>query len=293
LATADCKRLVTLVPAARPRLDKASRYLIKRDPAGFFRWLLRRNDIVFRAWIDARRLALPDQRDLANDLVAALAVGDAHEALCVEIQAESEVGAASRLLLGYVPRLLTEPDVPNALPLTTAGGAVINLTGRSQPTGIEHRLSVAPGCWLAGGILQRALREEDASAMIAEVAGGTASPWLGAWLPLMHGGAEASTIEGWQHTVRATLDAASRRPSCRASPIPAASNGSVIASWMQRPGQTCWQPRERTTSSGGGQDREAWEHGPESGHAAPVYAVSPLSITRFVPVTYSDSSEAR
>ena len=48
--------------------DKASRYLIKRDPAGFFRWLLGAV-VSFVCWIDARRLALPDQGDLTNDLV--------------------------------------------------------------------------------------------------------------------------------------------------------------------------------------------------------------------------------
>jgi hypothetical protein len=36
--------------------DKAGRYLIKRAPAGFFRWLLRLSDLTFHAWIDARRL---------------------------------------------------------------------------------------------------------------------------------------------------------------------------------------------------------------------------------------------
>jgi hypothetical protein len=47
------------------RFDKAGRYLIKRDPAGFFAWLLRRPAVTFRIWIDARRQALPDQGDMA------------------------------------------------------------------------------------------------------------------------------------------------------------------------------------------------------------------------------------
>jgi hypothetical protein len=179
-------------------LDKAGRYLVKRDPAGFLRWLLGRGDVAFRAWIDARRLALPDQGDLTNDLVAALSVGGVHEALCIELQAGSEAGSARRLLLGYVPRLLTESDVPDALPLATAGGAVVNLTGPPQPTGVEHRLSAAPGCWLAGGILQRTLRDEDAASTLAEIAGGVISRWLLAWLPLMHGGGEAGIIENWK-----------------------------------------------------------------------------------------------
>ncbi len=178
--------------------DKAGRYLIKRDPAGFFRWLLGRPDAVFHAWIDARRHALPDQGDLTNDLVAAFQVGDGFEALCVELQAESEGGSAARLLLGYVPRLLTEPAAPDSLVLTAAGGAVVNLTGPTQPPRVEHRPTLAPACWLSGSIHQRTLRNEDAAATLAEIAAGVISRWLLAWLPLMRDGAEASIIEGWK-----------------------------------------------------------------------------------------------
>src|SRR5437016_3142508 len=127
--------------------DKAGRYVAKRDPAGFFHWLLRRR-LAFHVWIDARRHALPDQGDLANDLVAAFRVGDSFEALCVELQAESRADAAERLLLGYVPRVLSEPAAPGSLPLVAAGGIVINLTGPAQPVGVERRPTIAPACWL-------------------------------------------------------------------------------------------------------------------------------------------------
>jgi hypothetical protein len=182
--------------------DKAGRYLIKRDPAGFFRWLLRHPGGAFHAWIDARRHALPDQGDLTNDLVAAFRVGDGFEALCVELQAASEGGSAGRLLLGYLPRLLTEPATEGSLPLTAAGGVVINLTGPPQPSGIEHRPTLAPACWLAGAIEQRTLRTESAAATLAEIAAGDASRWLLAWLPLMQGGAEAGIIRGWKRQAR-------------------------------------------------------------------------------------------
>ncbi len=183
--------------AAMNEYDKAGRYLIKRDPPGFFRWLLRRTEAPFHAWIDARRHALPDQGDLTNDLVAAFRVGEGFEALCVELQAESEGGSASRLLLGYVPRLLSEPAAPGSLVLTAAGGVVVNLTGPEQSAGVEHRPTIAPNCSLAGTIDQRTLRDEDAGATLRDVAAGEISRWLLAWLPLMHGGAEAAIIEGW------------------------------------------------------------------------------------------------
>jgi hypothetical protein len=181
--------------------DKAGRLLIKRDPPGFFRWLLRR-EVTFHAWIDTRRHALPDQRDLVNDLVAAFRVGGGFEALCVELQAESEGDSAGRLLLGYVPRLLTEPAAPGSLVLTAAGGFVVNLTGPEQPDRVEHRPTVAPECSLAGTIGQRTLRNEDAAATLREITSGTISRWLLAWLPLMRGGTEAGIIEGWLREAR-------------------------------------------------------------------------------------------
>jgi hypothetical protein len=181
--------------------DKAGRYLVKRNPAGFFRWLLGR-DVSFHAWIDARRHALPDQGDLTNDLVAAFRVGDAFEALCLELQAESEAASAGRLLLGYVPRLLTEPAAPDSLPLRAAGGVVVNLTGPPQPAGVEQRPEIAPDCWLAGGITQRTLRQESAAEMLRGVASGDFSRWLLGWLPLLQGGAEAGIIKGWKREAR-------------------------------------------------------------------------------------------
>src|SRR5262245_19508312 len=90
--------------------DKGSRYFIKRDALGFFRWLLHRpNGLVFLAWLDARRLVLPDQGDLTHDLVAAVADEQGTEGFFIEIESESAPDNTSRVLLGYAPRLVLEP----------------------------------------------------------------------------------------------------------------------------------------------------------------------------------------
>jgi hypothetical protein len=213
--------------------DKAGRYLIKRDPPGFFRWLLRRPDVAFHAWIDARRHALPDQGDLTNDLVAAFRVGDGFEALCVELQAASEGGSAPRLLLGYVPRVLTEPAAPGSLVLSAAGGAVVNLTGPEQPGGMEQRPTVAPHCWLAGGIEQRTLRDEDAGATLSDVTAGAISPWLLAWLPLMQRGADPGIIEAWM-TEAGKLPGARDRRILAHLTLTFATLGRCRAAWQNR-----------------------------------------------------------
>src|SRR5467141_3632983 len=88
--------------------DKAGRYLVKREPAGTFRWLLRNARLGFDAWIDSRRVVLPNQNDLTNDLVAAVHSGAAREAVCLELEAEARADALTRLLM-YLARLWTEP----------------------------------------------------------------------------------------------------------------------------------------------------------------------------------------
>jgi hypothetical protein len=63
---------------------------------------------------------------------------------------------------------------------------------------VEQRPTVAPDCWLAGSILQRDLRNEDANATLRDITGGAISRWLLAWLPLMHGGSAVDIIEAWR-----------------------------------------------------------------------------------------------
>jgi hypothetical protein len=92
--------------------DKAGRYFIKRNPPGFFCWLLILASVRFHSWIDARRHTLPQQNDLTNDLVGVLVGDNGLEAFCVELQAESESNSAERLLLGYLPRLLSDRRRP-------------------------------------------------------------------------------------------------------------------------------------------------------------------------------------
>jgi hypothetical protein len=64
---------------------------------------------------------------------------------------------------------------------------------KRRPRGARRRAC----CWLAGGIEQRTLRDEDAGATIDAIATGAISRWLLAWLPLMRRGANPVIIDGW------------------------------------------------------------------------------------------------
>src|SRR5262245_45341595 len=98
--------------------DKVGCYLVKRDPPGFLRRLLVNPALSFHVWIDARRVALANQGDLTNDLVAAERSEGGFEGVCLELAvarrplpdedaerlvASVAAGANSPWLLGWVP----------------------------------------------------------------------------------------------------------------------------------------------------------------------------------------------
>jgi hypothetical protein len=176
--------------------DKAGRYLIKRDSGGFFRWFLDNPSVQFQAWIDARRVALPNQKDLTNDLVAAVANDKAREAICLELEAEARADALTRLL-GYFARFWSEPTNTNSISLMCASGAVLDLTGRNALRELNLLSAIAPGCRLELTILRRCLANENAAAQLAGVDTEMISPWQLAWVPLMRGGGELAIIGRW------------------------------------------------------------------------------------------------
>jgi hypothetical protein len=177
--------------------DRAGRYAIKQDPPGFFAWFRGRHDLRFHLWIDSRRVALPNQRELTNDRVAAFRVGAGFEALAVELQAQARAATLGRVL-AYLARIWTEPGTAESLPLASVGGVVLNLTQGTPATELRLRPTIAPNCRLELVIVQRQLREEDAAELIAAVATGRVSPWQLAWVPLLRGGAAAAIIAAWQ-----------------------------------------------------------------------------------------------
>jgi hypothetical protein len=157
--------------------DKASRYMIKHDPAGLFRWLWRHADtpLQFHSWLDARRLALPDEGDLTCDTVAAFRLAREAEpshALMVEFMAESRRNTLARML-AYVLRARTEPPAAEGQELPPQlGGVVINLTGKAQARDVHVIFPGVPECIWSFGVLQRTLRDESAADTLSDIAAG-------------------------------------------------------------------------------------------------------------------------
>jgi hypothetical protein len=176
--------------------DKAGRYLVKRDPEGFFRWLLENPTVGFQTWVDARRVALPNQADLTNDLVAVLRSTSRLEAICLELEAQARADALPRLF-GYMARVWSEPTGPGSVALSCVTGAILDLTGRSPAREIRLVSQFAPGCRMEVCVLRRHLADEHATAVVAKVAAGNVSPWLLGWIPLMNRAGESSIIAQW------------------------------------------------------------------------------------------------
>jgi hypothetical protein len=160
-------------------------------------WLLRSPTVAFQAWIDSRRVALPDQHDLTNDLVATVEKDGVLEAICLELEAEARSDAVARAL-GYVLRIWTEPAGEGSLPITCVSGVLLDLTGRSPAKELNLRSKIVAGCELKLVVLRRSLADEDAAAVIAGVASGRISSWQLGGVPLMHHGGESSIIAAWR-----------------------------------------------------------------------------------------------
>ncbi len=177
--------------------DKAGRYLVKRSPEGFFRWFFGNPFVEFEVWMDARRVALPNQRDLTNDLVAALTIGGKREAMRLELEAEARADALTRVF-GYVARLWTEPGGTDSLPVSCVSGAILDLTGRSSARALKLQSGVSPDCRLELGVVRRSLTDEDAGRFLAAIAKGEISPWQLGWIPLMKSGCQRDIIVQWK-----------------------------------------------------------------------------------------------
>jgi hypothetical protein len=184
--------------------DKAGRYLVKRDPEGQFSWLLVSSELSFHTWIDARRVVLPNQHDLTNDLVAAIRRGEVLEAICLELEAEARADALLRLHR-YLAVLWSEPAGQDSLPLSCVNGVILDLTGRSAARALSLRSVIIPACHLEFTVLRRHLVDENAAQVVAGVAAGTISPWVLGWVPLMRRGEESGIIGQWREAAQRLL----------------------------------------------------------------------------------------
>jgi hypothetical protein len=166
--------------------DHTARRATKREPEGFFRWLLPRLDpsLAFVGWLDTRTAPPPPESELTCDILAELLAKDRPEepwVLVIEFQTEPRGDDLERIL-EYALRFRRERRPTRDLLLKyLVGGVVLNLTGPPQADALSMSLPGLTEFGLAGRVVRLAVREEDVVATLTRVASGELSrcvlPW--------------------------------------------------------------------------------------------------------------------
>lgn len=183
--------------------DHTARRAAKREPVGFFRWLLSRLDpaLAFAGWLDTRTAPPPPESELTCDVLAEFLAQNRPEqpwVLVIEFQTEPRGDDLERIL-EYALRFRRErrPTWDPRLKYLV-GGVLLNLTGPPQTDALSMTLPGLPEFGLAGRVVRLALREEDAVATLTRVASGELSRCVLPWVALMRGSGEPAAIEEWK-----------------------------------------------------------------------------------------------
>ena len=100
-------------------------------------------------------MVLPNQRDLTQDLVAAVRSGDVLEAFCLELEAEARADALERVLRYLqLVGVWTEPGGGESLKVSCVSGVILDMTGRSRARKLHLRSAITSGCALQFTVLR-------------------------------------------------------------------------------------------------------------------------------------------
>jgi hypothetical protein len=183
--------------------DHTARRAAKREPVGFFRWLLPRLDPAFEfaGWLDTRTAPMPPEFELTCDVLAEFRARDRPEepwVLVIEFQTEPRSDDLERAL-EYALRFRRErrPKSDEQLKYLV-GGVLLNLTGPPQADALSMPLPGLTEFGLAGRVVRLAVREEDAAVTLARVASAELNPCVLPWVALMRSCGEPAIIEEWK-----------------------------------------------------------------------------------------------
>ena len=183
--------------------DHTARRAAKREPAGFFRWLLPRldPDLAFAGWLDTRTAPPPPESELTCDVLAEFLARERPEepwVLVVEFQSEPRGDDLERAL-EYALRFRRErrPTWDPRLKYLV-GGVLLNLTGPPQTDALSMSLPGLPEFGLVGRVVRLAVRAEEAATTLERVASGELSRCVLPWVVLMRGSGEQEIIEEWK-----------------------------------------------------------------------------------------------
>jgi hypothetical protein len=180
--------------------DRASRYLMRRNPEALLAWLLslaaQPHDFV--AWLDTRRIPWPRQPERTCDTVAHLRDLARHGlpwAVVIEFQLKPDAEMFGRLLIYLGQVWLDLRPTPHAGDRFCVAAVVVNLTGKGA-CGLDLswpeagvRTVLQPREWN--------LSQAVAAQILDGVAAGTIPRPVLAWIPLMQGGDDPAIMQRW------------------------------------------------------------------------------------------------
>jgi hypothetical protein len=183
--------------------DQGARYLIRRNPLGFFTWLSARFVAAwtFRRWVDTSNLAFPGEPDRLPDTVAEFVQKASPSRRClldIEVQSYPDVDMLERQG-EYAFRLRRERRYGRGRRgKYQVVSVLLNLTGAVQPHVLDTTEETLDGGGLRLQVVQRTLREENAAATLARIAVGDLERCILPWVVLMRGAGESAIIEEWR-----------------------------------------------------------------------------------------------
>lgn len=197
--------------------DQAARYLVRLNPDGFFGWLVPKYAERFRflRWLESDVPPYPGEPRRVPDCVAEFAPRDDADGqrrlMDVEFQSEPDYEIVDR---GgeYIFRLRRAVRYgPGNAGKYQVQIVIVNMTGPPQSGELDQTEPELDGDGAKLKLRIRALREESAPELVADVASGKFERCVLPWVPLLNGGEQEDIITEWIRLVLEEPDERSKR----------------------------------------------------------------------------------
>jgi hypothetical protein len=191
--------------------DKACRYLAKRQPQGFFAWMLSGHEqaLAFEKWEDTRRLPFPGEPDRTCDTVARfrnLTDPERPWIMVVEFQSRPQRWMPLRMLCYQGDVLWEFRPRRRKGRLPNVGGIIVNLTGNPRRRRLSMVLATHPDMSHRFSVVTRNLAADSAGQTVQAIAAGRLPRCVLPWVSLMQGGAESGIIQEWMRVAEGETD---------------------------------------------------------------------------------------
>jgi hypothetical protein len=191
--------------------DQTGRYLIKRRPEGFYRYLSQQfvQAWEWRGWIDTSTLVFPGEPERICDTVAEFVHRtDRNRRLLLDTEVQPRPDPDMLDRMGeYGFRLRRERRYGRGRRgKYQIVGVVLNLTGPVQAHVLDTSEATLGDSGFRLQVFQRTFRDENAAGTLARIASGELERCVLPWVVLMRGAGQADNIREWLRLARQETD---------------------------------------------------------------------------------------